>query len=120
MPRPGSSPRRAAGASSSVKAFAKKVDTLNRLDVIIANAGVATLKKTLAEGLETSITVNVASTFLLASLVLPKLQQSAKQFDITPHLVIVGSEVAYQAKRELEKVYGDILEGLTRGPMDKM
>ena len=103
----------------SVNNFAKRVDTLDRVDAIIENAGVAMLQKTMSEGLETSITVNVVSTLLLASLVLPKLQQSAQQFNITPHLVLVGSETAFQAKGVLEKVNGDIFESLTRGSIEQ-
>ncbi len=39
--------------------------------------------------------VNVISTFLLALLMLPKLYESAKRFNIIPHLVIVSSEVHF-------------------------
>jgi hypothetical protein len=45
----------------------------------------------LANGL--LVTVNVVSTFLLALLLLPKLQETAKTFSITPTLTIVSSEV---------------------------
>lgn len=40
-----------------------------------------------------TITVNVISTFLLAHLLLPKLQQTAVQFSTTPRLTIVSSKL---------------------------
>jgi len=77
----------------SVKVFAKRVGTLPRLDAIVENAGIATPEYKLAEGHESTITVNVISTFLLALLVLPKLKETAANFSTRPHLVIVSSEV---------------------------
>ena len=41
------------------------------------------------------VTVNVVSTFLLALLILPKLQETAQKFNITPNLTIVSSEVHF-------------------------
>ncbi|KAJ3148187.1 hypothetical protein HDU86_007535 [Geranomyces michiganensis] len=79
----------------SVKAFAKRVQGLERLDAIVENAGISTLKYSEAEGNESTITTNVVSTFLLALLVLPKLRESAKKFNIVPHLTIVSSEVHF-------------------------
>ncbi|RDW56706.1 hypothetical protein BP6252_14027 [Coleophoma cylindrospora] len=101
----------------SVKEFAKTVQELDRVDAIIENAGVALDKYTISEGLETTLTVNVISTMLLAVLVLPKLQESAKRFNISPHLVVVGSAVAFMAKGELEKINGDPLDGLKESGM---
>ncbi|KAJ3169193.1 hypothetical protein HDU88_000989 [Geranomyces variabilis] len=79
----------------SVKAFAKRVQGLDRLDAIVENAGISTMKFAEAEGNESTITTNVVSTFLLALLVLPKLRESAKKFNIVPHLTIVSSEVHF-------------------------
>lgn len=98
---------------ASVKKFAAKVLELDRVDAIIQNAGVALEAKTVSEGLETSLTVNVVSNILLAVLVLPKLQESARKFGILPHLVMMGSGASFDAKGELEKVDGDILETLS-------
>ena len=64
----------------SVKAFAKKVNELPRVDILIENAGIATEKYVKAEGEESMITVNVISTFLLAALVLPKLKETVREF----------------------------------------
>lgn len=77
----------------SVKDFASKVQGLDRLDVVVENAGIATEEFRLFEDNEATITTNVVSTFLLALLVLPKLQETATRFNVQPHLVIVSSEV---------------------------
>ncbi|ETI21842.1 hypothetical protein G647_05911 [Cladophialophora carrionii CBS 160.54] len=77
----------------SVKAFADRASKLQRIDVLLENAGIAVSKYSQAEGHERTITVNVISTFLLALLLLPKLKATAKQFDATPRLTIVSSEV---------------------------
>lgn len=79
----------------NVKAFAKRVNTLKRLDAIIENAGKSTMKFSEVAGNESTITVNVVSTFLLALLVLPKLQETAKIYNIVPTLTIVSSDVHY-------------------------
>ncbi|THX79989.1 NAD(P)-binding protein [Aureobasidium pullulans] len=77
----------------SVKEFAKKVDKLPRIDSIVENAGISTTKFQVFEGNESTITVNVISTFLLALLVLPALKRSAQRHNIQPRLTIVASEV---------------------------
>ncbi|KAL6914642.1 hypothetical protein FSST1_012402 [Fusarium sambucinum] len=62
----------------SVKLFAAKANALPRLDVVLANAGLATSAEfTIAEDNERTITVNVISTFLLFFLLLPKLRKSS-------------------------------------------
>lgn len=102
------------GSYESVKAFASRFDTLDRVDAVIENASVAMLEYKEAEGLESSLTINVIGTFLLAALLLPKLQRSAKAFGVKSHLVVVGSEVAFDVKGHLEKVNGDLLDGLDK------
>jgi NAD(P)-dependent dehydrogenase (short-subunit alcohol dehydrogenase family) len=103
----------------SVKDFAGKVHGLDRVDAVIENASIAAGKWTVSEGLETSLASNVVSNMLLAVLVLPKLQESAKKFGNSPHLVVVGSEVAFQAKGELERIDGEIFDGLGPETMNK-
>lgn len=61
----------------------------------------------MAEGHESSITINVIGTLLLAVLLLPKLMESAQRFNILPHLVIVTSEVGFMAKAEFDKIKDD-------------
>ena len=78
---------------SSVTAFAEKAKALERLDVLLENAGIATGTFRLAEGHESTLTINVISTFLLACLLMPKLQETAEKFSTKAHLTIVSSEV---------------------------
>ncbi|KAI9715288.1 MAG: hypothetical protein M1812_006099 [Candelaria pacifica] len=77
----------------SVKAFVKRADGLDRLDVVVENAGILAWEFNMAEDNEATITTNVVSTMLMALLILPKLRESATRFRITPHLCIVSSEV---------------------------
>ena len=78
---------------ASVKHFAAKVLELPRVDVLLENAGVALTEYSTAEDNETTITVNVVSTFLLAFLLLPVLRRSAEKFSIVPRISIVTSAV---------------------------
>lgn len=78
----------------SVKAFARRAtEELDRVDVLCENAGIAVLKQQVFEGHESTITVNVISTFLLALLMLPKLKETARRFKRETTLTIVSSEV---------------------------
>lgn len=87
------------GSYASVKAFASRASKeLDRVDVLCENAGIATSTKKTFEGHESTITVNVVSTFLLALLMLPKLQETARKFKKDPVLTIVSSEVHGWAK----------------------
>lgn len=63
---------------ASVKAFvARATSELDRLDAVICNAGVNKRAFSESEGYETTITVNVLSTFLLAQGLLPLLEKTA-------------------------------------------
>jgi retinol dehydrogenase 12 len=80
----------------SVKAFAHKAASLPRLDILVENAGISTTEYARAEDNESTITVNVIATYLLALLLLPKLRETGQHYNNTPrapHLVIVSSEV---------------------------
>jgi retinol dehydrogenase-12 len=77
----------------SVKAFAKKAESLDRLDIVCENAGVSLLNYSESAGTETTIAVNVIGTFLLTLLLLPILRTSAKRTGVTPRLVVTASEV---------------------------
>lgn len=72
------------------------MNQLDRLDVMLENAGLAVPKYEEFEGMESTVTVNVMSTFLMALLVLPKLRESAAKFNITPRLTIVASDAHEQ------------------------
>lgn len=85
---------------SSVGAFAQRMSAeLERLDIVILNAGTAgpSIRYT-KDGWEETLQVNVISTSYLAWLLLPKLSATAKLArppgspDLQPHLTISGSE----------------------------
>lgn len=102
------------GSYESVAAFAKRAgEELHRIDGIIENAGTAETSWVEKEGNETTMTVNLFSTLLMALLMLPHLHKSAKQFGIVPQLVIVGSGLAFQAKPiwetlDIGNIFGDL------------
>jgi len=83
---------------SSVKEFCARAWTLDRLCVVVENAGLATPTFREEEGMESTITVNVISTFLMALLLLPKLRLDAARYNIVPCLTIVASDAHEQAQ----------------------
>lgn len=86
-------------SNNSIRAFASRASKeLDRIDAVVENAGVAHAAWTEAEGTETTIQVNVIGTFLLAFMLLPTLERSARKWGITPHLTIVSSGVQAWAK----------------------
>lgn len=84
----------------SVKQFCRRADQLPRLDVVIENAAVAMVGPhgALTEGYESTITVNVLSTFLMALLLLPTLGRTATKFNIQPNLVVVSSDAHFMVR----------------------
>lgn len=79
---------------ASVQAFAARAEAeLERIDIFLANAGIAPAKYAVAEDNEASITVNVVSTLLLTALMLPKLKATAAKFGVRPTLTITSSGV---------------------------
>ena len=101
---------------SSVLAFGDRAcKTLSRLDVVVLNAGLSTNKFELAEGLESTLTINVVSTFLLAQLVLPKLLETSRAQGINTHLTVVSSMMHMFAKTKqlCDAKSGDILAMLS-------
>lgn len=107
---------------TSVRAFATRAESeLDRIDIAICNAGIATAKHTVVEGNEALFTVNCISTILLAGLLMPKLKASAARFNIQPILCITGS-VAHTFTKFPEKTApeGQILAELNkRAAQDK-
>ena len=83
----------------SVERFAARATAeLERVDVLLENAGMATQNFVVKEEDESTVTTNVVSTFLLAFLMVPKLRQTAKTFNTKPHLTIVASDVHFITK----------------------
>ncbi|KAH8195388.1 hypothetical protein TruAng_010445 [Truncatella angustata] len=100
----------------SVKAFAERADReLERLDVLLENAGVASVEWNWVVDNERMVTVNVVSTFLLAFLMLPKLKATAAKFNTKPHLTIVTSDTHFL----VDFKEGDAPEGIFNRLNDK-
>lgn len=78
----------------SVKDFCQRAATeLDRVDVVIENAGIAIGTYVEVDGgFESSIGVNVISTFLMAFLLLPTLRKTAMRFNVEPRLVVISSD----------------------------
>ena len=83
------------GSYESVREFCRRAEGFERLDVLLANAAMSILDFSLQEGYESTITVNVLSTFLMVYLLLPKLKQTATRFNTVPHVSIVSSDAHY-------------------------
>ncbi|GAB7338137.1 hypothetical protein MBLNU457_4492t1 [Dothideomycetes sp. NU457] len=92
----------------SVKAFAARANGLPRLDAVVLNAGIQTLEYVLAEGDESTITVNVIATFLLAVLLLPALERTAKTNGTKTNLAVLSSDLLFVAplKERKTEVWG--------------
>lgn len=76
---------------ASVKKFAARALTLERLDVLVSNAGFWIEEFVLVEEDETHITVNVVNTLLLALMVLPKMRETSVRFNTQVVSTFVGS-----------------------------
>ncbi|KAJ8100825.1 short-chain dehydrogenase [Lipomyces tetrasporus] len=94
------------GSFDSVAEFVKRAfRELDRLDVLICNAGINTKQFAEAEGHERMLTVNVLSTYLMASRLLPLLEKTAAVGPVAgdpdprpPHLSIVCSDTHLLSK----------------------
>ena len=111
-------------SSASVQSFAKKSSTeLDRIDGLVANAGIMIDAWSTAEGMESSITVNVINTLFLGALMMPKLSESGRKFGIYSTIVFIVSVLGYTVKGEMDKSReGGIFDGLNdrkRANMDK-
>ncbi|KZP32667.1 retinol dehydrogenase [Athelia psychrophila] len=104
------------GSFESIQQFGARVNKeLPRLDVLLENAGIGTYTFRLVEGYESTITVNVISTFLLLFLCLPKLKDTSQKYNIRPTATIVSSE-AHGSCRDLpeaDAADGMIMEALS-------
>ncbi|KAH8889252.1 NAD(P)-binding protein [Thozetella sp. PMI_491] len=113
---------------ASVQAFAKKALTLERIDALIQNAGVASQGATKPEGHHLPIMVNVMGTFLLALLLLPKLRADATKFSNLPHVTIISSGTALDLEQDyapykedpVAKIDADANVGMKVYPLSKL
>lgn len=94
---------------ASITDFTKRVESeLDRLDVLICNAGINYPRFELINDMESTIAVNVVSTFMLAILLLPKLKTTAERHpQTTPHLAIVSSDTHYSQSLDKEDQNAD-------------
>lgn len=96
---------------ASVEAFAKRADGLDRLDIVVANAGIYMFDFAMAELDESTITVNVVSTMLLGMLLLPKLRDTSVRFNKEAVLTFTGSFVHFLTdfpERNSEHIFQDL------------
>lgn len=79
----------------SIKEFVTRAGGLERLDVLVENAGIAKAGFEWNEGekMESTIAVNVVGTFLMALGMMPILRRNGKKHNMTPKMVITTSEV---------------------------
>ena len=65
----------------SVKDFARRAQGLERLDILVENAGIVTFNFSMMEDNESSITTNVVSPVLHSLLLLPKLRETGAKYN---------------------------------------
>ena len=95
----------------SVKTFAERAQGLDRLDVLIENAGIDLEKFRLAGEDEATVTVNVTSTFILALLLLPKMQETSVKYNTKPRLSIVTSDLHFATpfnERKADSIFDEL------------
>lgn len=96
---------------TSVKEFARRANTLPRLDVLVSNAGIYVFDFAMVEGNESTICVNVINTFLLAILLLPKIRETSVQYGTRGVMSFTGSFVHHLTKFP-ERRAGNVFEEL--------
>lgn len=107
---------------ASVKAFAAKAQGLDRLDVVVENAGMYAFDFQMAEENERTITVNVVSQFFLGLLLLPKLRETSLRFEKETVLTFTGSFVYWLTKfpeRKSEHVFDELAKKETARIADR-
>ncbi|KAL2201665.1 NAD(P)-binding protein [Sarocladium strictum] len=96
---------------SSIKDFAVRCETLDRLDVVVANAGVLKTEFEESDGIEMTIKVNVIGTFLLAVSLFPIMRRSAERTAEIPRLVVTSS-VRHKSAKFSERNNSEIFKAL--------
>lgn len=81
----------------SIRAFATRASTLDRLDGVLANAGIMTNNFTLSGGSEQTLNVNVIGTLFLYLLLAPQMRESGQRTGVTCRYVIPNSALHYMA-----------------------
>ncbi|KAH9479750.1 Short chain dehydrogenase sol3 [Psilocybe cubensis] len=85
---------------SSVVSFAERVQNDGgRLDIVVANAGIAASSLEFTEdGWESTYQINYISGALLSLLLFPRMLETAKEYNTTPRITLVVSRLHYLAK----------------------
>jgi len=106
----------------SIKKFGARIQTLDRLDAFIQNAGILTQTFTLSEqsGLESHIDVNCVSSVLVGLFALKKLKETSLKYSTRTRLSFVGSELHYLAKCKEADAAGSLLEALSDKELSDM
>lgn len=97
--------------TASVMEFGNRAKDLERLDVVLANAGMITPVWREVEGVESTLLANVINTEDFALILLPKLQETAMRWNVAPRLSFVVSESHFVAQFKERKAQ-DILTAL--------
>jgi retinol dehydrogenase-12 len=99
---------------NSVLDFGDRMKSLARLDAFLANAGTDTTQFEQLQGYESTITVNIISTILVALLAIPKLRETSVAQSKPSHLVFTGSVMHIFAKHKQlsEPAAGQIFNSL--------
>lgn len=87
----------------SSKDFAKRAEGLERIDILVENAGILTEEWRMFEDNESAITTNVVSPILHALLLLPKLRETSVKSDTVPRLVSTTSFTHWFTQFEEQK-----------------
>ncbi|KZL63988.1 retinol dehydrogenase 12 [Colletotrichum tofieldiae] len=103
----------------SIKAFATRCNSLDRLDAVVENAGVLRNTFEASERVEISVKVNVIGTFLLALNLFSVLRRSHEKTGQMPRLVITSSSVHYNAKFR-ERHEPSIFDALNQNKQSRM
>ncbi|KAK0224414.1 hypothetical protein EDD85DRAFT_241407 [Armillaria nabsnona] len=90
---------------NSVVAFADRAEQeLDRLDILIENAGILTWEYEQVEGWEKTILTNNLGPGLLAIRMIPKMLETARKHSVYPRLVVVASDTHYWTTIEKEVI----------------
>lgn len=81
----------------SVKDFAERAQGLERLDILVENAGIVTFNFSMAEDNESAITTNVVSPILHSLLLLPKLRATGAKYNTLPRYVNSSRDLPHVA-----------------------
>jgi retinol dehydrogenase 12 len=104
----------------SIEEFSNRASKeLSRIDIVVENAGAAEGDFKLVEGHETTIMVSVLGNFYLALLLMPKLRDTSRKYNVQPTLAVVSSRSHVEA-HFAEAKYDDVFEALANKQKSNM